>query len=312
MLVLSLLGCGGKSSSSGDGGGSGSTAGTGSGGSGTKPRDCELDGTTYKDGTSFKDADGCNSCSCHDGEIACTQLGCIAGTCSYDGQTYDIGEKFITGDGSVCVCVSNVTIECTVGSGDECSGLVTGYEALLERARVCDPKAANECTQLVSGGLNCGCETFINPNGFSRNAAAELEKRIAVNGCGQEVLCGPCPPAPARGYCTANGQCADLHDFGEERGCKVGGVIYPSGASGIQDPFSCNQCVCQDGELACDDAGCPKPCPDNTKPGKGCAECGPSDNCLIVEYDCMPACVETCAQGVCVNGACVNYCALSL
>ena len=308
LLGLSLLGCGGKSSSSGDDGGSGSTAGTGAGGSGTKPRDCQLDGQTYKSGTSFKDSDGCNTCSCEDGELACTLLGCIAGYCTYDGQTYDVGEKFTPADGSTCVCVANQTINCMVGSGDECYGLGSSYQGLLERAKSCDPQAANECTQLVAGALRCGCETFVNPNMYSRDAVAAVEKEFSANACGEGVTCGPCPPPPTRGYCTPSGQCADLQDFGGERACKVAGVIYPSGTAGIQDPFSCNQCVCENGELACDDAACPKPCPDNTKPGRGCAECGITDNCLVTEYDCMPICVETCVKGACIDGLCVSYC----
>jgi hypothetical protein len=272
LLALSLLGCGGKSSSPGDdGGGNGGGAsggGTSVGGSGTKLRDCQVDGITYKSGDSFKAPDGCNTCSCDDGEIGCTLKACV---------------------------------------GDGCTEVDAEYQGLLERAKFCDPQGVNECTQLVASGLTCGCQTFVNPNAFANNLAAELQEEFAVVGCGQGVLCDPCP-SPSRGYCAANGQCADLQDFGEERACKVGGVTYPSGATGIQDPFSCNQCSCQDGVLGCDDAACPKPCPDNTQPGKGCAECGPVDNCLIVEYDCMPACVETCAQGVCVDGACVNYC----
>ncbi|HEX2873002.1 MAG TPA: hypothetical protein VHP33_17190 [Polyangiaceae bacterium] len=307
LLALSLLGCGGKSSSSGDDGGSGNSGGSGVGGSGTKPRDCEVNGNTYKNGTSFKTPDGCNSCSCEDGEVSCTLRGCSVASCSYDGETYDVGEEFTTADGSVCVCASNDSIECTVSTGGECSGLGTSYQALLERAKFCDPQAANQCTLLVDSALTCGCPTFVNPNVFSKNAAAELGKQFAANGCEHDVLCGPCP-TPARGYCAPNGECADSLDIGQKRACKVGGVIYPSGASGIQDPFSCNLCSCQDGVLACDDASCPKPCPDGTKPGNGCAECGPIDDCLIVEYGCMPACVETCARGACIDGACVEYC----
>jgi hypothetical protein len=307
LLALSLLGCGGKSSSSGDDGGSGSTAGSGSGGSAAKPRDCELDGTTYKHGTSFKDSDGCNNCSCQDGELACTQLGCIAGTCSYDGETHDIGDKFTTADGSVCVCASNDSIDCTVSSGDECSGLGVSYQALLERAKSCDPQAANECTLLVDSSLVCGCRTFVNPNAFSKGAVAALQDEFAANACSQPPCPGPCR-TPARGYCAPDGQCVDLQDVADQRACKVGGATYLSGTGGIQDPFSCNQCICRDGVLVCGAAACPKPCPDNTKRGQGCAECGPVDNCLVVEHGCMPTCVDTCAQGACVDGVCVNYC----
>lgn len=42
------------------------------GGSGS----CELDGVFYEDGATFLAPDGCNSCSCWDGLIACTAMAC--------------------------------------------------------------------------------------------------------------------------------------------------------------------------------------------------------------------------------------------
>ena len=37
---------------------------------------CEYGGKTYASGDSFPDEDGCNSCSCEDGQIACTLMAC--------------------------------------------------------------------------------------------------------------------------------------------------------------------------------------------------------------------------------------------
>lgn len=269
MLLLGVASCGGKSSGSDDRGGSGEAGSSTVGGSGTKPRDCQMGSETHKNGESFKAPDGCNTCSCDDGEIACTLIGC--------------------------------------NPVDQCSSLDSSYQALLERAKICDVHDANPCTLLVPSGLTCGCQTFVTPGLFSKGAVAAVTEEFAANGCGQ-VVCGPCPPPPLSGACGANGQCMDAPDLRGERACKVGGAVYPSGSGPIQDPFSCNQCSCQDGELACDNAACPKPCPDNTKPGKGCAQCGPIDNCVVVEIACMPACVDTCAQGTCIDGACVNSC----
>lgn len=270
LLLLGAAGCGGKSNSSDDPAVGGTAGSSSVGGSGSMPRDCQLGGDTYAHGTSFQAPDGCNTCSCDDGEIGCTEIGC--------------------------------------NPVDQCSSISESYQALLERAKTCDVHGENECTLLVPSGLACGCETFVNPRLFSKGAVAAVTDDFAANGCGQ-VVCGPCPPPPLRGACGADGQCKDEQDLRGERACKVGGTIYPSGSAvPIQDPFSCNQCSCQDGELVCDDAICPKPCPDDTKPGKGCAQCGPTDDCEVVEIDCMPACVDTCAQGTCVDGACVNYC----
>jgi hypothetical protein len=37
---------------------------------------CVYNGKTYAHGASFKDVDGCNSCGCNNGEVACTLMAC--------------------------------------------------------------------------------------------------------------------------------------------------------------------------------------------------------------------------------------------
>ena len=39
-------------------------------------KSCQYGGKTYKSGEGFPSEDGCNSCSCVDGEIACTLMAC--------------------------------------------------------------------------------------------------------------------------------------------------------------------------------------------------------------------------------------------
>jgi len=41
--------------------------------------DCEYDGQTYKPGDSFDATDGCNTCSCDDGAVSCTEIACDSG-----------------------------------------------------------------------------------------------------------------------------------------------------------------------------------------------------------------------------------------
>lgn len=41
-------------------------------------RDCEYDGKVHHNGDSFPSADGCNTCSCANGAIACTEKACAA------------------------------------------------------------------------------------------------------------------------------------------------------------------------------------------------------------------------------------------
>lgn len=39
-------------------------------------KSCQYNGKTYKSGEGFLDEDGCNSCSCEDGKVACTAMAC--------------------------------------------------------------------------------------------------------------------------------------------------------------------------------------------------------------------------------------------
>jgi len=39
-------------------------------------RSCKYNGQGYKNGEGFMAIDGCNSCSCKDGQVECTLMGC--------------------------------------------------------------------------------------------------------------------------------------------------------------------------------------------------------------------------------------------
>ena len=41
---------------------------------------CDYEGVTYEDGESFPDVDGCNTCTCEDGNASCTEIGCVDDT----------------------------------------------------------------------------------------------------------------------------------------------------------------------------------------------------------------------------------------
>lgn len=40
---------------------------------------CLYNGKTYQDGESFLSEDGCNTCSCSNGQVLCTERACIDG-----------------------------------------------------------------------------------------------------------------------------------------------------------------------------------------------------------------------------------------
>jgi hypothetical protein len=163
-----------------------------------------------------------------------------------------------------------------------------------------------QCTLKVASGLVCGCPTFVNPN--NEGAIDELAKISDVyeaNACRPNVLCGACADT-TRAFCSGTGRCEDKVGAS----CKVDGVVYRDGAT-LKDPFSCNSCMCADGEVtSCTERGCPEPCPEGTAAGSSCVECGPADECLVREHGCFPVCMDTCADGrPCIQGVCVpNIC----
>lgn len=89
--------------------------------------------------------------------------------------------------------------------------------------------------------------------------------------------------------------------------CQVGDAVYPNGANGVPDPFSCNHCHCVDGRVTgCTLVFCPVDCKDGTRPSTSCSQCGPVDQCEVVETGCFPTCEtdDDCAFGSCVAGFC--------
>ena len=91
---------------------------------------CSVHGKTYKAGETFKDSDGCNTCTCAaDASVQCTLLACVGPDCSYDGETHHSGESFPAGDGcNTCTCQDDGTVGCTeLGCSITCTYNGTTY-----------------------------------------------------------------------------------------------------------------------------------------------------------------------------------------
>lgn len=229
-------------------------------------------------------------------------------SCSYDGRSYQVGDGFPATDGcNSCSCEADGSVGCTERGCESCESIATRYGTLTELARRCDPAAPNQCTQPVFEGLLCGCDTFVAVGAWNQSEVDALQQAYSAMNCGAGVTCGACAPPP-RAHCSPAGRCVDDDEPEPGPACKVNGVVYPDGASNIPDPVSCNTCVCQAGQLACDNASCPKPCPAGTLFAQSCAECGPTDACLVVELGCMPTCTDACDAGFCNQGICVSVC----
>jgi len=72
--------------------------------------------------------------------------------------------------------------------------------------------------------------------------------------------------------------------------CRINGVDYANGQLHVPDPYSCNECECHDGKLSnCTQRPCkaPEPCPEGTTASTRCLDCGPIDNCTLVETGCL-------------------------
>ena len=109
-------GTGGGITDGGTGGGitDGGTAGCGATG-GAACGSCVYDGQVYPPGASFPASDGCNKCSCENGQVQCTLVDCVTG-CEWNGKTYQPGEQFPAGDGcNACMCQEGGTVACTSG-----------------------------------------------------------------------------------------------------------------------------------------------------------------------------------------------------
>jgi hypothetical protein len=183
-----------------------------------------------------------------------------------------------------------------------CQSIRRSYSDTLASARRCDVHGPNECTTRVRSDLLCGCTTFVNGDLYSADDARRDGDRYEMLGCRDDVTCEPCLE-PVRGFCNAQGLCVDASDIGGEPGCRVGGVVSASGASGIPQPGGCGDCSCVSGELFCTVIDCP--CPKDMAYVIGCAQCGPSDVCEVVDHACRPLCPDgACASGTCVNGVC--------
>jgi hypothetical protein len=229
--------------------------------------------------------------------------------CSYDGKTYDDGDSFPSTDGcNTCSCEAG-SVLCTEKGCPSCEDISTLYGALMDQAKTCDPEQPSSCNQRVVEGLACSCGTFVNPENWDETAAQSLQDAYAAGDCGQGIVCGPCQ-LPVTATCSAEGRCVDVSEPTEGTACKVGGVVYPNGATEIPDPTSCNTCTCEDGGLVCTEIHCPVDCPEATQLGTSCAQCGPADDCEVLETDCLPSCSdsEPCDAGTCHEGVCAQLC----
>jgi len=308
VITLSGVACGGRSESEEPIVQGGAPGGGGTAGKGGKS---QVGGSTQSGGGVTQSYGGAPPIAGSGGN---TEGGTTA-TCEYNGKIYAVPATFPAGDGcNTCFCGVANSVQCTARACFSCSDFTTKYQATLNEAARCDPSLDSvQCTLSIGDSLTCGCITFANPaNKTALEALGSLQAQYESAGCGNGVVCGPCPE-PQRSYCSPQGLCAVAPQLG--RSCRVLGAQYPNGQTGIKHPESaCNTCTCEDGRLICSNLECASSsiCPDGQSFGRQClAGCG-HGACQIPEYTCLAHCGDgnACADPAqaCNNGVCRNNC----
>lgn len=337
-LVWCITGCGGVAK----GGGTEGNAGSGGGLS------CQYGGTIYADGVTFPSDDGCNSCNCAQGGVACTHRACVD-TCDYGGKSYPVGLSFPALDGcNSCSCSGAGQVACTQRA---CAvPCVYGSYSYMPGSSFPATDGCNTCTCSADGQVDCtnigcgGCDAIASQYAAALELAEACDPKLVGQCtarisndliCGCESFVNPDNRAAITNaqalqgkyvglMCSSMIQCprclpplgarcspsGRCEPIGDSgTACKVNGVVYLSGTGGIPDPTSCNQCICADGQLHCGEIDCFVSCPPNTIWDGQCVECGPTDACLVVEYGCLPTCSDACNNGgVCLGGTCKKVC----
>lgn len=175
-------------------------------GSSVDPNGCTYAGKHRAAGESFKDQDGCNTCTCHEaGQVSCTLALCApASGCEYAGEHHEAGDSFPSSDGcNQCQCQSDGEVACTARDcEDSCESLQAEREQELAKVQSCSTAA--ECGQPI-GYSSCGCtRDLVARKDASLDRYLELQAS-ASEACGVGGSTCDCPAAD--GFACVNQRC---------------------------------------------------------------------------------------------------------
>lgn len=236
--------------------------GGGNGGSGT----CSYDGHMYKVGESFKDTDGCNTCSCTEMGVACTLIACV-GSCKDGDKVYFEGQRFPASDGcNTCTCGSDGSIACTEKAcSNPCSDPMAGDLVpprdlpLPQNCGVCNYggqtyregesfAAVDGCNMCRCGaGGSVGCTKIGCPSGMTCEFNGKIYK--VGDSFPDELNCNSCS-------CTSTGVACTARYCDPGLACSYGKHSFASGVS-VLCSDGCNSCLCNGGMWSSTDAACP-------------------------------------------------------
>lgn len=231
---------------------------------------CTYKGNTYPASVSFPAGDGCNTCSCQDGQALCTLVACL------DASTDSGSATCFDSKGNVIACP---TVDGGGGDAKPGDGGATDGGA-KDGGAAC---SYNGKTYALGASFTCsdGCNTCTcTANGIAGTAKACVDASADV------------PPTCFDSFgnlvpCTTDGGVQCLYD----------NKAYPPGAS-VPSADACNTCSCTaGGMIACTQ----KACADGGPPSDGAVD-GPV-TCFDANGKIAPCAPDGGPAGVCMPGA---------
>uniref|UniRef100_A0ABM5GLJ4 Kielin/chordin-like protein isoform X1 n=1 Tax=Pogona vitticeps TaxID=103695 RepID=A0ABM5GLJ4_9SAUR len=239
---------------------------------------CELEGRRLEPGQKVTTADGCQRCSCFEGELACTPAQLCPGPCTH-GLPPALGS--CCPDCSRCLYRGQVLLSGGESMGSHPCERCTCQDGNMVCSRVSCPKLDCAKTEDVPDQCCPRCQGCV--DGATRREHNEewtpaadpclkckcLEGNVHCKRRQCASLCRyPASPRP--------GTCCPVCD-----GCSWEGREYRSGET-VRSRDPCALCLCTAGEVSCKDGASecpPTPC---THPGKPPGECCPT--CKVCEF----------------------------
>jgi hypothetical protein len=231
-------------------------------------RSCRDGAKTYASGTTFPSTDGCNTCSCADGSVACTTRGCAldgsvdasadapaicadangnviacptdAGIpCTYQGKDHPPGSTFPSYDGcNSCSCAGGQVV-CTEKA---CADAGPPIDASTDGPPICNGSISN-CPNIPGPVCTPGADQTCNEDPTINS----LRGKCLPDGT---CACGTNAVSPYTGRCLNPGD-----KTGD--GCEYAGVLQPVGSS-FSCADGCNKCACtSSGQVGMTAIACP-------------------------------------------------------
>ena len=242
---------------------------------------CTYNGKSYASGAAFPASDGCNTCSCQDGSVTCSLLGCSDGGADGAPACRDSSGKGTAcpGDGGLTDAEMHcfyfdIEIPCTTDGGAVCT---EGGNTYAEGATFTCADGCNTCTCTSSG--------------------IERTKRACVDASGDGRVDGSSPTC----YYVDGTERVCGFDAGVD--CLYGNTFFPVGFS-FPTADGCNICTCNTNlSVSCTAKACPDigaTCVYANKAYLAGATFASIDGCNVCS--CTAGGTVSCSEKVCPDG----------